>query len=146
MCTGCKEQGHVRRNCPYIETKCLNCGEIGHTNRHCSFVHGTLPYIPGHTDSEDDSSDDPQVNMIQLEETESSEAPRPLTTQEYAKYVESLGAAPFWSELSEAKKASCFQAQVVEGIPQGRIPRAPSCSQAHHSGDDGGWCHAQDSL
>ena len=123
MCSGCKEKGHVRKDCPYYDTRCLNCGQTGHANRHCSYVHGNLPYVSGHTDSA--FSDDASVNMVLTQETDLPEDPRPLTPQECAEYVESLGAAPFWSDLSDEKKASCFQAEVVEGIPQGRIPRAP---------------------
>ena len=95
----------------------MKCGQTGHASRHCSYVHG-------HTDF-DDFGDDAAVNMVLMQETDLPEDPRPLTPQECAEYVESLGAAPFWSELSDERKASCFQAEVVEGIPEGRIPRAP---------------------
>ena len=137
-CSGCREVGHVHKDCPYYDTRCMKCGQTGHTSRHCSYVHG-------HTDF-DDFGDDAAVNMVLMQETDLPEDPRPLTPQECAEYVESLGAAPFWSELSDEGKASCFQAEVVEEIPEGRIPSCPSRSQAHHSGDDGRRDFGQDSL
>ena len=78
VCSGCKEKGHVRKNCPYYDTRCMKCGQTGHANRHCSYVHGNLPYASGHTDS--DFSGDASVNMVLMQETDVPENPRPLTS------------------------------------------------------------------
>ena len=48
-----------------------------------------------------------------------------LSPQECRKYVDDLRVAEFWEELPTPEKEKCFQAEVVEGIPNGRIPRAP---------------------
>ena len=49
----------------------------------------------------------------------------PLSAQEYESYLSGLRTADFWEDLTLEKKETCFQAEVVEGMTNGRIPVAP---------------------
>ena len=94
-------------------------------------VYQTMAEEDGYEDVEDEQwytdeeevEEDVDVYMVSVHD---SDLPTiPLTSPECQKYVEELRTAEFWDGLPSQEQDKCFQAEVVEGIPNGRIPRAP---------------------